>query len=215
MNKPAVTAWLITPFAADITLSHLSPIASSDLIIAIDNGLSNCLRHNLKPDILIGDLDSLDPLLQSKLPATCQILQHPTEKDETDTQLAVEYCLEHDIHRINICNDMTGRFDHAMGIIQNLMQTQQAGSNATIYTGSQQIMILDGSTILDFPQHSLISLIALSGIAVFLASQGLAYPLDNLTLYPWQSRGISNEFTASHATIRLVQGTVLAIITPA
>jgi thiamine pyrophosphokinase len=57
----------------------------------------------------------------------------------------------------------------------------------------------------------LISLFALHGPAVGVATEGLVYPLRGETLAPGSSRGVSNVFAAEEARITIGEGVLLAV----
>jgi thiamine pyrophosphokinase len=212
--KQTVRAWVVTQTApAEICLKY-SSILPEDLIIAVDGGFKRCLKLNLEPRVIIGDFDSLPAELIEKIPADCQKISHPSDKNETDTQLAVDYCIREGIRHVTICNSLEGRFDHSLALVQNLMQAHLAGVKAELVSASQIVFILDYASVFSFPENTLISLISLSEISEFNSSRGLKFPLDNLTLYNWQSRGISNVATHSVQKVNLASGLVLAVVTP-
>ena len=63
---------------------HRSLVAPTDLIICADGGASNAIALGLQPQVVIGDLDSLDSNLQAQLEADgCQVLAHPPRQYET------------------------------------------------------------------------------------------------------------------------------------
>jgi thiamine pyrophosphokinase len=214
MKVKSVKAWLLTPQSPDTIALNYASIAPSDLIIAIDGGLQRCFELKLCPHLVIGDFDSLDPSLLSKIPDGCDILKFPVAKDETDTQLAVQYCLEQGVMEIVICNDLTGRFDHALALVQNLMQAHRNGITATLVSDKQIVSLIDGAVEYNYPVGTLISLLSLSPESVFSNSTGLKYCMDSVSLYNWQSRGISNEVIESRQSITLHSGLVLVIVTP-
>ena len=77
----------------DEKYGHL--VRPDDLIIAADGGATVAQHLGLKPQVVVGDMDSLSPELRSQLEARgCQFVHHPARKDETDTELAIRYALE-------------------------------------------------------------------------------------------------------------------------
>src|SRR4030065_456356 len=69
---------------------------ASTLIIAADGGAQNCLNMRLVPDIVIGDMDSItikiiESITSGKKPI--KFINSIPEKDESDTQLAVDYAI--------------------------------------------------------------------------------------------------------------------------
>ena len=75
----------------EIGKEWLSFPASEDTIwIAADSGANALLKKGMVPDLLIGDLDSIDPQVLGKIKGSSQteIFQFPAEKDFSDTYLA-------------------------------------------------------------------------------------------------------------------------------
>jgi len=214
MSAEHKRAWLITDFAPQQIVTNYSSILPSDVIIAVDGGLKRCLELHLSPDVLIGDFDSVETSNLLRLKPSCQRITYPRIKDETDTQLAVQYCIQEEYREIIICNDLGGRFDHSLALIQNLMQAQQNGLKASIISSTQMMFVPVNEAKTSYRVNSLLSIIALSETVEFVSSQGLKFPLNDVTLYNWQSRGISNVVTEPKQEIRFKQGQALIIVTP-
>jgi thiamine pyrophosphokinase len=213
MSESINKAWLITHFAPLNLALNYSSITADDTIVAVDGGLKRCLELNLLPDVLIGDFDSIEPSYLIQLPDSCKTIAFSSEKNETDTQLALQYCLEHNAQEVLICNDLSGRFDHSFALVQNLLLAHKHNLKASVVSSNQILTVFDKDTELSYPVGSLLSLISLTEQSTFFTSQGLKYSLSELTLYNWQSRGISNVFEQSKVTISLTEGTVLSIVT--
>ncbi|HPV14831.1 MAG TPA: thiamine diphosphokinase [Candidatus Cloacimonadota bacterium] len=209
MNK---TAWIITPCAPDTLFDSYQAISPSDIIIAVDGGLERCLALGIEADYLCGDLDSLEHALLQAFPRE-KTLRFPQDKDETDTELALMKVSELGFRNAVICNDMQGRVDHVLGLIQNLQWAQLHGVKACVQSKSQKLFIVDNSFHAKGYQGCLLSLVALNQPAHFQRSSGLKWNLKNLVLEPHLSRGISNQITGENLEIELAEGTVLATIT--
>jgi thiamine pyrophosphokinase len=188
-------------------------IASADLLLAADSGAATALQYDLMPAIVVGDLDSLEALpLQQLQERGSQIIQAPVEKDETDTELAIDTAIEHGATSITLLGALGGsRFDHTM-------------ANVMLLAGYEQlpIQIVDGPTICwllrgpgssSFEGHSgdLLSLIPLTSEATGVRTDGLYYPLHGETLHFGKPRGVSNVLTEEHAEVSLAQGLLLVI----
>jgi thiamine pyrophosphokinase len=211
MHSDKKTAIIITNHAPDEIISGYTSLSGD--IFAVDQGLQKIRSLGLKPSYIIGDFDSLDESLLLEYQST-PIIRHKTEKNETDTELALQFCVESGKYdKILICNDMQGRFDHALAIAQNLYWLHGLGMRAAIECEDQRIFFLDRHSVLSVPQNTLLSLIPWSDYVFFEYSLGLAYPLDLLKISKHQSRGISNVCLESEIEIALESGTVLAILT--
>ena len=204
------TAYLITNHAPIEILSEYKNIRGD--VIAVDAGLKIVHQLGLTPACMIGDFDSLEPEMLEHYPEV-PVIRHKAQKNETDTELALQYCLEQGYREILICNDMQGRFDHAMGLLQNLLYIHLQGCKGCIESSNQRLFFLDNDSRIATRQQALLSLIPFGGDAEFHSSVNLAYPLENLYIPAHQSRGISNVCLSEEVQIRLKRGSVLAILT--
>lgn len=205
-------AWIITSHAPAEILCGYRNIEGD--LIAVDGGLKMVDKLCFQPKVIIGDFDSLSPRYLKKYPKT-PVIRHKAHKNETDTELAIAWCVEQGIYSgIVICNDMQGRTDHALAILQNLLALHEKGIPARIENQFQKLFFLSDTTRLHGRKGDLISLISYDSYARFLHSEGLEYPLDDLVIKQEQSRGISNVFLQPEICIYLKQGKVLAIHTP-
>ncbi|MCB5270879.1 MAG: thiamine diphosphokinase [Candidatus Cloacimonetes bacterium] len=203
-------AWLITNHAPSQIVSGYENIAGE--IFAVDKGLEWVHRLGLTPALIIGDLDSLDPKVLALYPDT-PLIRYKSEKNETDTELAITWCLSQGYQKIIICNDMQGRFDHSAALIQNLIMGHQQGLSIRIESESQSCFFLEPETTIQARPGDLLSLISYSETSHFASSTALQYPLTDLVLHQQQSRGISNVLLADKCLIKLDSGLVLAVVT--
>ncbi len=207
-----ITAWIITPCAPDILFDSYQAISSSDIIIAVDGGLERCRALGLEADYLCGDLDSLDDAYLKTFPQD-KIWRFPQDKNETDTELALLKARTLEIRNAVICNDMQGRVDHVMGLVQNLQWARLHGIQACVQSASQSLFIIDNSFQAKGYRGCLLSLVALNQPAHLKRSSGLKWVLKDLVLEPHLSRGISNVILDDNLEIELTDGMLLATIT--
>src|SRR5260370_276427 len=94
-------------------------IASADLIIAADSGAATALQYGCIPALVVGDFDSLDThLLQELSERGSQVRQVAVEKNETDTELAVQAAIEQGVKKITLLGALGWeRFDHTIANI--------------------------------------------------------------------------------------------------
>ncbi len=189
-------------------------IASADLILAADSGADIALHHGRVPAIIVGDFDSLKRSEHAFVQMGSQIIRAQVEKNETDTELAVQVALEHGATHITILGGIGGeRFDHTMANILLL-----AGFETVlirIIDGPTTCWLLrgPGSTEIAGQPGDLLSLLPLTGEAVGVRTTGLYYPLYGETLYFGKPRGVSNVLTTQRATVTLESGLLLVIHT--
>ena len=115
---------------------YRSLVVPTDLVICADGGASNALALGLQPQVVIGDLDSLDSNLQAQLEADgCQVLAHPARKDETDLELALHYAIEHGVDEILILGALGGRIDQTLANVLLLASPGLRSVRAKILDG--------------------------------------------------------------------------------
>ncbi|MCB5246091.1 MAG: thiamine diphosphokinase [Candidatus Cloacimonadaceae bacterium] len=213
MKKEADTAWLFTTTSPNEIFSFYKNIDyNRDFIIAVDAGLNRVNKLGIEPDLIVGDMDTVSPELLAKYPNTKKI-NYEMQKNHTDTELAVLWCLEHNIKQVIIINGLTNRFDHSLGLLQNLALLNSEKIPARIESEKQVVLFLGKKSQFKGYEGSLLSLFSWSAESTIKDSEGLFFPLKNLTLSQFHTRGISNIVISSSLTIELDKGLILAIFT--
>ena len=102
------------------------------LVIAADGGALKAELLGLRPDVVIGDLDSLSQGKLAELEATgAEVVRHPMDKDASDTELAVLEAVRRGATEIVIVAALGGlRFDHALANVLLLGLPGSAGVTA-------------------------------------------------------------------------------------
>jgi thiamine pyrophosphokinase len=185
-----------------------------DFLAAVDGGLHHLKRLGLKPDLLIGDLDSVDASeLAEVIDAGIDIRRFPPAKDQTDLELALEYALKNGYTQIVIAYPFGNRVDHTLGNLSVLSRPDLAGITLSLDDGQVEARLLDASASLSAQPGELISLIPWGAPVEGITTQGLEYPLKNESLVPWQTRGISNVALIDSIGINFKTGHLLVIKT--
>jgi thiamine pyrophosphokinase len=189
--------------------------AKADLIIAADGGAKHCRALGLLPDVLIGDLDSLNLALRTELEGQgVHFVTHPTQKDETDFELAVLHAKEADADEVTVLAGLGRRWDHSMANLLLAAQPQFAKLQITFLQGEEHLHILRGASMLSAKAGERVSLLPLAGDAVGVTTRGLIYPLQHEALRLGSSRGVSNVTEIDFPEVTSLQGLLLCIISP-
>ena len=190
-----------------------SLVAPTDLVICADGGVSNALALGLQPQVVVGDLDSLDESLRSRLEKMhCQFIVHPACKDETDLELALYYAIEHGVDEILILGALGGRIDQTLANVLLLALPELRSVQARILDGRQEVFLIRDGAIIEGQVGDTLSLLPLTEQVTGIYTEGLEYPLENGALYLGPTRGVSNTLTARQARVRIGQGLLLAVI---
>ena len=192
-------------------------IASADMFVAADSGAKTALEYGCTPRIVVGDFDSLDGLVLEDLGKRgSQIRRVAVEKDETDTELAVQVAIEEGATRITLVGALGGaRFDHTMANILLLAGFEHVP--ITIVDGPSMCWLVrgPGSSAIDGQVGDLVSLLPLTSDASGVRTKGLYYALKGETLTFGKPRGMSNVLIEKHAEVSVEGGMLLVIRTEA
>lgn len=177
-----------------------------DLIIAADGGLLNARQFGVKPQILLGDFDSLG---EPDVDGDTELIRVPAEKDDTDTQLAVRVALERGADEIVIVGGLEGRLDHTLSSLAILENLDGRHVHATFTSGQNRARFLrNNSTLVARSGFRYLSLIAADEKVRGVSVEGCKYPLKNAKLSRLYQYTVSNEIVGNCALIDVRRGGV-------
>ena len=192
--------------ALDTAIADFKP-QESDLIIAADGGYNTLTKLNIKPDLVVGDFDSL-----GNVPENENIIKYPVKKDDTDTMLAVKIGLEKGYKTFVIYGAIGGRLDHTVASIQTATFVAENGGIAYIYDGTHTVTAIKNTSIkFKTTAKGYVSVFALSGLCQGVTINGLLYKLSDAEITPHFPIGVSNEFIGEESEISVKDG-VLTVI---
>ncbi len=179
-----------------------------DYIIAADAGYCHLEKLGIKPDLLIGDFDSIE-----NIPEDIPRETFPSKKDFTDTHLAIRKALSIGCEEITVCGAFGGdRLDHTVANLQTAVHFAESSAFITFTDGKNTAFaIKNKSIIFDDCHEGYVSVLCFSGIAEKVSIKGLKYELDNETLLSSNPLGVSNEFIGKEALISVENGTLIII----
>ena len=188
---------------------------SVDWLVAVDGGANHCRALGLVPQLIVGDLDSLTPeTLAHFTQAGIPFERHPARKDETDLELALLGAVRQGAEHIVLAGALGGRLDMTVANVLLLMRPELRQVRVELWERLSTARLLrpPSDEVHGQPGDTL-SLIPLQGDVEGLTTAGLAYPLQDETLFFSQARGLSNVFTEPLARIQLRAGVLLVIHT--
>jgi thiamine pyrophosphokinase len=168
----------------------------------------------LTVDLLVGDLDSIDPAdLRDAETRGTKINRHPVDKDATDLDLALQAARDTGARTVTVISGGGGRLDHLVGGIALLGSAAHADLVLDAWIGPAHITVVHGpatACIVGRP-NEMVTVLAIGGPAAGIVTEGLRFALGGETLRPGESRGLSNELIGKRARLLLETGTVLII----
>jgi len=190
----------------------LTHIERGDKLIAVDGGLNHMINLGLTPNLIIGDLDSArEDDVQRFCSQGVEVQKYPAEKNETDLEIALNSVLALKPKVILVVAALGNRLDQTLGNIFLLTQPKFADQDIRLIDGRQEVFLIRTFAAITGTAGQRVSLLPLNIPAVGVQTTGLKYPLENETLYPDKTRGISNQMTQSTATVNLQHGLLLCI----
>lgn len=209
--KPAVPQSHTSPacfiFGAGPFYGLDSTPAPDDLILAADGGYRHCLAAGLRPQLLLGDFDSLDIPLPQDIPRQA----FPPEKDDTDTMLAVKLGLERGFRRFHLYGGTGGRLDHTLANLQTLAYLARAGAQGALHDEGFVFTALQGPGSLRLParENGLFSVFCLGADAEGVSILGGKYEAEHVTLTAAFPLGVSNQFQGRPVEVSVDSGCLL------
>ncbi|MBU3160547.1 thiamine diphosphokinase [Clostridium frigoris] len=191
----------------------MKEIIEDTFLIGADSG-ANCLYHyNIKPDLLVGDFDSIDKeVLNYYKKNNCFLDIYPTEKDFTDTEIAVRKAIGMNPSEVVLLGCTGSRVDHLLGNIGMLKICLENGVNACIKDNNNIITLVNASTLLNGIVGKVFSVQSYGDEIIGLTIEGAKYPLDNYNLKIGESISISNEFACPQVKLKFKSGTLMIIL---
>lgn len=203
MNKP--TCYILG--AGDAFDGSIS-VRETDCIICADAGLKNSHIFSRKPDLVVGDFDSL-----GEVPKLNNVEVYPPEKDDTDMLIAIKKGLERGYDRFVILGALGGeRVDHSVANIQNLAYICEHGGVGFILHKDTVLMAIKNSTVIfNKACKGYISVFSLKDESRGVTEKNLKYTIEDYTLLSSNPTGVSNEFIGEEASIGVKDGKLLIV----
>lgn len=187
-------------------------------VIAADGGLRFLLEHKMRPDFLVGDLDSIrsdETMTEEMIKAAVDEIPHevvPIEKDDTDMGLAVAKAYEEGYHEILIYGGCGGaRASHTFANVQLMTHYAKKGCQIQMMGNGIRMEILwNGCKTFSSALKGSLSVICLSDKADGVVIRGLKYEYVG-SLTSDFTLGVSNSFIGQHAMVSVEDGTLLLV----
>lgn len=178
------------------------------LILCADGGYDHAKAAGIKPDLLIGDLDSINACSDPDI----KKIIFPCEKDDTDTGICLQTALDRGCRDILIAGGLGGRLDHTISNIELITgKIHQADSIMIKDKYNSCAVIRNGSITLKKGISKYVSVFSMTEKSLGVCEKGFKYPLDNVILPFGSTLGTSNEIADDQAEISVADGILLII----
>ena len=178
-----------------------------DYLIGVERGALEIMKRNLPLELAIGDFDSVsfkekDEILKY---AKKVITLNPI-KDESDSEATFKYLKENNYQKLIVYGALGNRFDHSFVNFQLVYKY-----DVTLVDENNKIFALKkGIHQIKKKEYSYLSLFTLENTTISLS--GVKYPLHNRTIDSLTSYTLSNEILQDDASIEVINGVVLVVL---
>ena len=181
--------------------------APGDFVIAADRGFDSLMAYGVRPDLAVGDFDSL-----GHVPDHNNVISLPVEKDDTDMAFAVRKGLELGYKRFVLLGGVGGRLDHTLANLQ-LLDFLTANGAQGFLAGEHLACtaVRDGEMKFPATVTGSLAVFCNSGKAEGVTMTGVKYGLDGQDLSGDFPLGVSNQFLGEPASISVKKGSLVLI----
>lgn len=190
-------------------------ITEKGLVIGVDRGALIALEEGIPLDIALGDFDSISTEEFQKIKKQAgNVFSFPSDKDDTDTELAFKYVLEnHPSANIFLYNWYGGRIDHLYSILLLTLQARfskltenlhyVSGKNYVSYflPGEHRVQRIKDMDYLSYILLTKVESLTLENVKYTLEEESFNQPMAL----------ISNEFLNGEASFSFKKG-IIAVV---
>ena len=152
-------------------------IRKNDYIICADGGYKHAKAMNIRPEVVIGDMDSIGDNDYDG-----EVINLPIRKDFTDSEVCVKFVLLKDFDEIIMLGFTGTRVDHTIANIMLLKQISESGKKGRIIDEHNEIIYAENDNIIYGKKGDIISIIPIGKDLLGITTNGLDYPLTNENL---------------------------------
>lgn len=181
-----------------------------DLVVAADSGYDYAVRLGFRVDVLVGDMDSIT---ETEIPDHVIIERHPTDKDASDLDLALDLVVRDAPERVVIVGGGGGRLDHELSTAGLLCSDRWRRIDEIDWISDRGwAYVVRRRRIIHGDVGATLSLIPMGGDVMDVHTSGLKWDLSGDTLIYGSTRGLSNVMSAPLADLLIGEGCLLIVV---
>lgn len=170
-------------------------------VVAADRGYVHCRNLGIFPDHLTGDMDSIpqEYLEEAVCSGITAVSRHSTDKDQTDSEIAVEIALQAGCDSIFFIGAFGERYDHMLANQMTAASLAEKGINCVLTDGvtyMYTVTPLNSPFSIKFQGagkfRDVVSLVPVKGDFLQVDIEGLKYRLNNDRIDFGSQRAVSN-----------------------
>ncbi|MCF7943044.1 MAG: thiamine diphosphokinase [Spirochaetia bacterium] len=174
-------------------------------IIAADSGYDNAVILGLAPDIVLGDFDSI----KHKPVSGSEVIPFPSDKDYTDTELALMELHSRNISIFDMVGGGEGRLDHTLALLSVFSSPEYP----QVWITGREIVyaVVPGEVLrVSVLPGTAVSLFTPRGEEAVVTTSGLFWELDSFQLSKTRA-SISNRTINDTITVKVLEGSIVLV----
>jgi len=177
----------------------------ADAIICADGGANTALKFGIRPDVIVGDLDSVhaEALVKFQKVPTCE----DTDDDSTDLEKAISWAIKQKYDHITVVGAAGKRLDHTVGNL-GVLPKFYPDALVRLVDDLGELTYIGKELTFAGKRGDVVSLIPLNRCEG-ITTKGLRYGLEDEVLELGVREGTSNVVIASPVTITVKKGHLL------
>ena len=177
---------------------------SFDEIIGVDNGTAHLFDRSLIPSKVLGDLDSIKPVLLEKVEnLNIDLIQYEPEKDKTDFELSLGSISEPKEKNIYIIGGEEGEIDHLFSIFSLIINYEFSTNVTWLYMDNTIVFRNDVSIFLN--KGTKFSVVPITNLKKLTIS-GAKWNLNEENIEAGSSKTLRNESIENQIMISCNEG---------
>lgn len=180
------------------------------LRLCADGGANFVCAHDLIPDQVIGDMDSISNESIRRIGEDRLI--RVNEQDTNDADKTIRYCLENKIEQVHLLGVAGRRCDQFLANLE-LLYKYALELKIVLWTDLEKMEVVENTWEESMPVGTTVSLLPLFGKVDGITTEGLAFPLTGQSLELGKApTGVSNQSDASTVRISVEAGKLLVVV---
>jgi thiamine pyrophosphokinase len=182
-----------------------SLVQKAAIIVCADGGANTALKFGLKPEAIVGDMDSIHAEALVRFRRVQMIEDH--DENSTDLEKAILWTIKQRYTRIVVTGVTGKRLDHTIGNL-GVLPKFHADASITFADDRGELSYVGSNVQIDSPKGTVVSLIPITRCEG-VVTVGLEYTLDNEILELGSREGTSNVVVSTPATVKVKKGKLL------
>lgn len=185
-------------------------VKSHPFIICADGSSNKLIKTKIIPDIIIGDLDSIDKNVMLKYIKKGVPVMKLFDQETTDFEKCILFCREKNFRNLIILGAISDRTDHSLNNF-SILKRYYREFDITIFDNYFKIKFLTDSISFKYKIGETVSLLPFP-VARDITTEGLMYSLKNETLALGLREGTLNVATKNIISVKYRGGDLILFI---